>query len=142
MLSSVIAEPGGIYRVEFTPAEVGSHLVEVTVAGEKLPAGPLLAKVYNAALIRVTDVASGVVGQPCQFRGKYFCHTYAFTTNFINILFVFYNKANLNSLLKWIFKHFPIKLINQLICLHWTHCPGLRITVTLCLVEKTLPTVT
>uniref|UniRef100_A0A1B6E957 Calponin-homology (CH) domain-containing protein n=2 Tax=Clastoptera arizonana TaxID=38151 RepID=A0A1B6E957_9HEMI len=66
--SSVISEPGGIYRIEFIPNEVGSHLVEVTVAGEKLPAGPLLAKVYNAALIRVTDVASGVVGQPCQFR--------------------------------------------------------------------------
>lgn len=67
--SSVLSEPGGVYRIEFTPTEVGSHLVEVTVAGEKLPAGPLLAKVYNAALIRVTDVASGVVGQPCQFRG-------------------------------------------------------------------------
>ncbi|KAG8281178.1 hypothetical protein J6590_063971 [Homalodisca vitripennis] len=66
--SSVVSEPGGVYRVEFTPTEVGSHLIEVTVAGEKLPAGPLLAKVYNAALIRVTDVASGVVGQPCQFR--------------------------------------------------------------------------
>lgn len=83
MLSSVIAEPGGIYRVEFTPAEVGSHLVEVTVAGEKLPAGPLLAKVYNAALIRVTDVASGVVGQPCQFRGKFSFHTYITTKLYI-----------------------------------------------------------
>lgn len=69
-MSSVIAEPGGIYRVEFSPTEVGSHLVEVSVADEKLPAGPLLAKVYNAALIRVTDVTSGVVGQPCQFRGN------------------------------------------------------------------------
>ncbi|RZF46786.1 hypothetical protein LSTR_LSTR016057 [Laodelphax striatellus] len=66
--SQVLSEPGGVYRVEFTPTEVGSHLVDVTVAGDKLPAGPLVAKVYNSALIRVTDVASGVVGQPCQFR--------------------------------------------------------------------------
>lgn len=70
MHSDIVSEPGGIYRIEFTPTEVGSHLVEVTVADEKLPAGPLLAKVYNAALIRVTDVGSGVVGQPCQFRGN------------------------------------------------------------------------
>lgn len=63
-------EKAGEFRVEFTPTEVGSHLVEVSVAGQKLPAGPLVGKVYNSALIRVTDVGSGVVGQPCQFRGN------------------------------------------------------------------------
>ncbi|XP_069676636.1 filamin-A isoform X2 [Periplaneta americana] len=64
----LVEDKGGEFRVEFTPTEVGSHLVEVSVAGQKLPAGPLVAKVYNSALIRVTDVGSGVVGQPCQFR--------------------------------------------------------------------------
>ncbi|XP_063231927.1 LOW QUALITY PROTEIN: filamin-C [Bacillus rossius redtenbacheri] len=64
----LVEEQGGQFRVEFTPGEVGSHLVEVSVAGQKLPAGPLVAKVYNSALIHVTDVGSGVVGQPCQFR--------------------------------------------------------------------------
>ncbi|KAJ8873544.1 hypothetical protein PR048_024362 [Dryococelus australis] len=64
----LVEEQGGQFRVEFTPTEVGSHLVEVSVAGQKLPAGPLVAKVYNSALIHVTDVSSGVVGQPCQFR--------------------------------------------------------------------------
>nr|CAD7464311.1 unnamed protein product [Timema tahoe] len=64
----LLEDKPGEFRVEFTPTEVGSHLVEVSVAGQKLPAGPLVAKVYNSALIRVTDVASGVVGQPCQFR--------------------------------------------------------------------------
>ncbi|PSN34738.1 hypothetical protein C0J52_17746 [Blattella germanica] len=64
----LVEEKDGEFRVEFTPTEVGSHLVEVSVAGQKLPAGPLVAKVYNSALIRVTDVGSGVVGQPCQFR--------------------------------------------------------------------------
>ncbi|KAK0179966.1 hypothetical protein PV327_005658 [Microctonus hyperodae] len=63
-------EPGrsGEFRVEFTPTEVGSHLVEVNIAGQKLPAGPLIAKVYNSSLIQVTDVPSAVVGHACQFR--------------------------------------------------------------------------
>ncbi|XP_063983805.1 filamin-C isoform X1 [Diachasmimorpha longicaudata] len=63
-------EPGrpGEFRVEFTPSEVGSHLVEVRIAGQKLPAGPLIAKVYNSSLIQVTDVPSAVVGHACQFR--------------------------------------------------------------------------
>lgn len=65
-------EPGrsGEFRVEFTPTEVGSHLVEVSIAGQKLPAGPLVAKVYNSSLIQVTDVPSAVVGHACQFRGR------------------------------------------------------------------------
>lgn len=66
--SSIISEGNGLFRIEFTPSDVGSHVVEISVGGEKLPGGPLVAKVYNSSLIRVTDVASGVVGQPSQFR--------------------------------------------------------------------------
>jgi len=51
--------------------EVGTHLVDVSVAGHKLGTGTLLAKGYNSALIRVTDVSDAVVGQPCQFRGQF-----------------------------------------------------------------------
>lgn len=51
--------------------EVGTHLVDVSVAGHKLGTGTLLAKGYNSALIRVTDVSDAVVGQPCQFRGLF-----------------------------------------------------------------------
>ncbi|XP_016842924.1 filamin-A isoform X2 [Nasonia vitripennis] len=58
----------GEFRVSFTPQEVGSHLVEVSIAGQKLPAGPLVAKVYNSSLIQVTEVPSAVVGHACQFR--------------------------------------------------------------------------
>ncbi|KAI5715644.1 hypothetical protein M8J77_019933 [Diaphorina citri] len=58
----------GIYRVEFTPTEVGSHVLDVTLAGDKLQGGPLVAKAYNSALIKVSDVSSGIVGQPCQFK--------------------------------------------------------------------------
>ncbi|XP_066251149.1 filamin-A isoform X1 [Euwallacea similis] len=58
----------GVQSVEFVPTEVGTHIVEVAVNGEKLPSGPLVAKVYDAGLIQVADVSGGVVGQPVQFR--------------------------------------------------------------------------
>ncbi|XP_044751932.1 filamin-C isoform X2 [Coccinella septempunctata] len=58
----------GVQSVEFVPTEVGTHIIEVTVNGEKLPSGPLVAKVYDAGLIQVADVSGGVVGQPVQFR--------------------------------------------------------------------------
>lgn len=61
----------GVQSVEFVPTEVGTHIVEVHVNGEKLPSGPLIAKVYDAGLIQVADVSGGVVGQPVQFRGKF-----------------------------------------------------------------------
>ncbi|KAG8237580.1 hypothetical protein J437_LFUL003304 [Ladona fulva] len=69
-VSSRLVEDGGpgSFRVEFTPTEVGVHTVEVAIGGSSLPGGPLLAKVYDAAKIRVTDVGSGIVGHPCQFR--------------------------------------------------------------------------
>lgn len=57
-------------RIEFVPAEVGTHVIEASIGGIKLVGGPLIAKVYDAGLIQVTDVNGGVVGQPCQFRGK------------------------------------------------------------------------
>lgn len=60
----------GVQSVEFVPTEVGTHIVEVSVNGEKLPSGPLVAKVYDAGLIQVADVSGGVVGQAVQFRGK------------------------------------------------------------------------
>lgn len=52
---------------------------QVLIGGDKLAAGPLVAKVYDASLIRVTDLGNAVVGQQCQFKGGYFscitdCH--------------------------------------------------------------------
>ncbi|XP_013193128.2 filamin-A [Amyelois transitella] len=63
-----VAERPGVYRIEFTPEEVGTHLIDVSIADDKLAAGPLVAKVYDASLIKVTDVGNAVVGQQCQFR--------------------------------------------------------------------------
>ncbi|GBP23056.1 Filamin-A [Eumeta japonica] len=63
-----LPERPGVYRIEFTPEEVGTHLVEVSIGGDKLAAGPLVAKVYDASLIRVTDLGNAIVGQQCQFK--------------------------------------------------------------------------
>ncbi|XP_046393064.1 filamin-A isoform X2 [Ischnura elegans] len=67
---SRLVEDGGpgSFRVEFTPTEVGAHTVDVAIAGSSLPGGPLLAKVYDAGRIRVTDVGPAIAGRPCQFR--------------------------------------------------------------------------
>ena len=68
--TSIFSEgSNGVFRIEFIPAEVGSHLIDVSVAGDKLIGGPLVAKVYNTSYIHVTDVKNGVVGQSCQFKG-------------------------------------------------------------------------
>lgn len=58
----------GAMRIEFTPLEVGTHIIEASMGQTKLIGGPLVAKVYNSSLIQVTDVNGGVVGQSCQFR--------------------------------------------------------------------------
>ncbi|XP_072935942.1 filamin-A isoform X1 [Epargyreus clarus] len=63
-----VAERPGVYRIEFTPEEVGTHLIDVSIADDKLAAGPLVAKVYDSSLIKVTDVGNAIVGQQCQFR--------------------------------------------------------------------------
>lgn len=52
--------------LEFTPSEVGTHFVDVVVAGRRMSS---VAKVYNSSLIRVLDVTPGVVGQTSQFKG-------------------------------------------------------------------------
>ncbi|XP_047523197.1 filamin-A isoform X1 [Pieris napi] len=63
-----VAERPGVFRIEFTPDEVGTHLIDVSIGDEKLAAGPLIAKVYDASLIKVTDVGNALVGQQSQFR--------------------------------------------------------------------------
>lgn len=58
-------------NLTFRTAEyVGMYFSQVSIADDKLAAGPLVAKVYDASLIKVTDVGNAIVGQQCQFRGK------------------------------------------------------------------------
>ena len=68
----VIAEGSapGRFRIEFTTVEVGSYAVDVTVKGLAVPKSPLIAKAYDAGLIRVTDIADGVTGEMSTFRGE------------------------------------------------------------------------
>lgn len=48
---------------------------QVAIGGDKLAAGPLVAKVYDASLIKVTDIGNAVVGQQSQFRGNFLYST-------------------------------------------------------------------
>ena len=67
--SRIVDGPNGqVHRVEFNPSEVGSYLIDISVDGLKIQGSPFVAKAYDSSLIRVTDVANGSVGQPCQFR--------------------------------------------------------------------------
>lgn len=42
--------------------------MDVYVTGQKIPDSPIFFKAYDSGLIQVSDVGSGIVGQPCQFR--------------------------------------------------------------------------
>jgi filamin len=67
-ITNEAASASGAMRIEFTPLEVGTHIIEACINGTKIVGGPLIAKVYDSSLIQVTDVNSGIVGQACQFR--------------------------------------------------------------------------
>ena len=57
-----------MFFIEFVPQDVGTYVMDVFAAGQKLPDSPVFYKVYDASLIRITEAGSGVVGQPCQFK--------------------------------------------------------------------------
>ena len=64
----VTEKSSGVFEVEFSTSEVGSHVIEVAAPVAKVAGSPFIAKAYDATLIRVSDIPGGVVGQPCQFR--------------------------------------------------------------------------
>ena len=66
--AQVVDESGGKFRIEFTTVEVGSYVVDVTVQGLTVPSSPLIAKAYDAAMIRVTDIQDGHIGVLSTFR--------------------------------------------------------------------------
>lgn len=61
-------EGNGRFRIEFTTVEVGSYVIDVTVKELTVPNSPLIAKAYDAGLIKVTDIQDGVVGDLSTFR--------------------------------------------------------------------------
>ena len=64
----VVDEGNGRFRIEFTTVEVGSYVIDVTVKELTVPNSPLIAKAYDAGLIKVTDIQDGVVGDLSTFR--------------------------------------------------------------------------
>ena len=50
--------------------EVGSYVIDVNVSGLSVPNSPLIAKAYDASLIKVTDIGDGVVADLSTFRGE------------------------------------------------------------------------
>jgi hypothetical protein len=68
--NKVVDEGLGLFRLEFTTVEVGSYVIDVTVGGLSVPGSPLIAKAYDAGLIKVTDIMDGVIGELSTFRGK------------------------------------------------------------------------
>ena len=59
-----------LFRIEFTTVEVGSYVVDVLAGGLSVPGSPLIAKAYDAGLIKVTDILDGVVAEMSTFRGE------------------------------------------------------------------------
>ena len=81
----VVDSGNGVFRIEFTTVEVhssrdilypfnsfqvGSYVIDVTVSSLSVPSSPLIAKAYDATLIKVTDISDGVVGDLSTFRGE------------------------------------------------------------------------
>ena len=64
----LMSKGNGVFFVEFVPQDVGTYIMDVFAAGQKLSDSPVFYKVYDATLIRITEAGSGVVGQPCQFK--------------------------------------------------------------------------
>ena len=67
--NKVVDQAFGLFRLEFTTVEVGSYVVDVNAGGLSVPGSPLIAKAYDAGLIKVTDIMDGVVGEMSTFRG-------------------------------------------------------------------------
>lgn len=63
-----LIEENGLFRIEFNPTDVGSYIMDVYVTGQKIADSPIFFKAYDSGLIHVSDMGSGIVGQPCQFR--------------------------------------------------------------------------
>ena len=66
----VVDQAFSLFRIEFTTVEVGSYVVDVLAGGLSVPGSPLIAKAYDAGLIKVTDILDGVVGEMSTFRGE------------------------------------------------------------------------
>ena len=63
-----LKEESGVLSVLFKPLEVGTFVMDIYHASQKIAESPVFFKVYDSSLIKVSDIRNGVVGQPSQFR--------------------------------------------------------------------------
>ena len=96
-----MSEENGVFFVEFVPQDVGTYIMDVFAAGQKLSDSPVFYKVYDATLIRITEAGSGVVGQPCQFKvdaSQAVSKLYIYNSGKIQIFPILFQNANCNNL--------------------------------------------
>ena len=62
--------PDGLQRVEFTPTEVGPHVVSILYGGQPVRGSPHTTMAYDASRVRIVDVTQdGAIGQDHGFTG-------------------------------------------------------------------------
>ena len=62
----------GMQRVEFTPNEVGPHVISLLYGGQPVPGSPQTTMVYDPNRVRLIDVTQdGGIGQQHGFTGEH-----------------------------------------------------------------------
>ncbi|XP_048246435.1 filamin-C-like isoform X1 [Haliotis rufescens] len=51
-----LSKKGHVCRAEYTPLEVGQHMIDVYFAGTRLQGSPFVSQAYDPSLVRITDV--------------------------------------------------------------------------------------
>ncbi|XP_067668832.1 filamin-A-like isoform X1 [Haliotis asinina] len=51
-----LSKKGHVCRAEYTPLEVGQHMIDVFFAGTRLQGSPFVSQAYDPSLVRITDV--------------------------------------------------------------------------------------
>lgn len=67
----------GKYQVEYITAEVGEHIIDVSVGNKPLVGSPFHCFAYDPSQIKVGKIPNGTVGKPVEFESEYFCLSHA-----------------------------------------------------------------
>ncbi|KAK7485457.1 hypothetical protein BaRGS_00023267, partial [Batillaria attramentaria] len=57
----------GSYKVDWTPSAVGNHRVQIEYAGVPIGGSPYSVQVFDASLVRVSNISQGFLGKPVTF---------------------------------------------------------------------------
>ncbi|GAB6018892.1 hypothetical protein CHUAL_000550 [Chamberlinius hualienensis] len=64
----IVSLADGKYQVDFTPNEVGPHLVHVSTNGEPIQGSPFTCNVYDVSKIKIANLRAVAVGRPSTFQ--------------------------------------------------------------------------